>query len=134
MAFAGTVALGARVPGSVTNVASATDSFNNRPIISPQTVAIVRYKQQTNDIAHNGEPDKGNYGGAVVPVVPVQMMYSSPMYSNEPYGYSSEPYGTTETPNSDSNAHKAKAHLSKHKHKNHSKHHKTGKNHLEQRN
>ena len=110
MAFAGTVALGARVPGSVTNVASATDSFNNRPIISPQTVAIVRYKQPTNDIAHNGEPDKGNYGGAVVPVVPVQMMYSSPMYSNEPYGYSSEPYGTTETPNSDSKAHKAKAH------------------------
>ncbi len=42
-----------------------------------------------------------------------------PMYGNEPYG-------PTETLNSDSNVHKAKAHLSKHKHKSHFKdNHKT---------
>jgi hypothetical protein len=70
-----------------------------------------------------------NSGGAVVLVVPVPMMYGSPMCGREPYG-------TTETPNSDFNGHKAKAHLSKHKnkHKNHSKHHKTGKNNSEPRN
>jgi hypothetical protein len=70
-------------------------------------------------------------------MAPVPMMYSSPMYGSEPrgygtepYGYSSEPYGTTETQNSDSNVHKAKAHLSKHTHKHYTtKHHKTGKNH-----
>ena len=72
------------------------------------------------------------YGGAVVPVAPVPMMYSNPMFGSEPYGYGSEPYGTTETPNSESNGHKAKAHLSKHKHKHKhkhhtTKHHKTGK-------
>jgi hypothetical protein len=61
-------------------------------------------------------------------------MYGSPMYGSEPYGYGGEPYGPTETLNSESNIH-AKAHLSKHKHKNHSKqhktkHHKTGKKSL----
>jgi hypothetical protein len=87
--------------GSVTNLASATGSFNNQPVISPQTVAIVFYKHPTNDRDNNSGPKNG--------------------------GYSSEPSGAIETQNSESNGHKAKAHLSKHKHKNHSKHHKTGK-------
>lgn len=107
----------------------------------------VHYKQPTDDRTHNGEPSNGGYSGAVVPVVPVPMiyggpmnnpmysspMYSSPMYGSVPDGYSSEPNmyisrpSTTETPNLDSNGHKAKAHLRKHKHKpnNHSKYHKT---------
>jgi hypothetical protein len=29
----------------------------------------ILYKQPTNDIAHNGGPNNGGYGGAVVPVV-----------------------------------------------------------------
>jgi hypothetical protein len=122
----------------VTNLASAAGLFNNQPIISPQNIVTVRYKQPTSDRVHNGGSDNIGYSSVVAPVVPIPMMYSSPLwqpiyasvpsgYSNEPYGYSSEPYGTTETPNSDSNGHKAKAHLSKHKHKHHTtKHHKTG--------
>jgi len=62
--------------GSVTNLASATGSFNNQPIFSPQNIVTVRYKQPTNDIAHNGGFDNGGYGGAVVPI---PMMHSSPM-------------------------------------------------------
>ena len=42
--------------GSVTNLASATGSFNNQPIISPQTVAIVRYKQPTRELWRNISP------------------------------------------------------------------------------
>jgi len=38
----------------------------------------VRYKQPTNDIAHNGGFDNGGYGSAVAPV---PMMYGSPMES-----------------------------------------------------
>ena len=39
-----------------------------------------------------------------------------------------------ETPNSESNGHKAKVHLSKHKHKHHTtKHHKTGKKIIQNR-
>jgi hypothetical protein len=119
--------------GSVTNLTSATGSFNNQPVISPQNIVTVQYKQPTNDTNNNG--------GAVVPAIPIPMMYSSPMYSSPMYG--SEPYGyssgsnvctngpsTTEAPNSESYGHKAKAHLSKHNHKHHTtKHHKTGKNH-----
>jgi len=55
------------------------------------------------------------------------------MYGSEPYGYGGEPYGPTEPLNSESNVHKTKAQLSKHKHrhKHHTtKHHKTGKKHL----
>ncbi len=40
--------------------------------------------------------------------------------------YSSEPSNTIKTPNSNSNGHKAKSHLSEHKHHT-TKHHKTGK-------
>ena len=56
--------------GYVTNLASATGSFNNQPVISPQNIMTVSYKQQTNDIAHNGESDNGG-GSAVFPVGPV---------------------------------------------------------------
>jgi uncharacterized repeat protein (TIGR01451 family) len=116
----------------VTNLAYAIGSFNNQPIVSPQTIALVRYEHPTNDRNGNGGSENGDYGSVVVPVVPVSsvlMMSGSPLYSSEPYGYSSEPYGTREAQKSDYNVHKAKAHLSKHKnkHKNHSKHHKTGK-------
>ena len=129
--------------GSVTNLASATGSFNNQPVTSPQNIVTVGYKQPTNDITRNGGPNNGGYPGAVVPV---RMMYSSHMYGNpiyssvpggdvnEPYGYNNGPSVYTsgpsipETPNSESNGHKAKVHLSKHKHKHHTtKHHKTGK-------
>ena len=54
--------------GSVTNLASATGSFNNQPIISPQNIVTVSYKQPTNDRANNEEFDNGDYGGALVPV------------------------------------------------------------------
>ena len=116
--------------GSVTNLASATASFNNQPIMSSQNIVTVHYKQLTNDRTHDG-----GYGGAVVPVVPVLMMYSnpmsnpmysSPMYGSELYGYSGEPYSTTETQDSKSHGHNARAHLSKHKHHT-NKHHKTAK-------
>jgi hypothetical protein len=105
----------------VTNSASAKGSFNNQPVISPQTVAIAFYKHPTDDRAHNSESNNGDYGRYYGPnygtvFVPVPMMYSS------------EHYGKTNIPNSDSKGHKAKAHLSKHK--NHYKHHKTGKKSL----
>ena len=120
--------------GHVTNLAYTTGLFNNQPIISPQSIALIRYKHPTNEKEHNeeehngdrnnyGGPGYGGYGGAVVPMT----MYGSPMYGSPMYG--SEPYGTRDVPHSDSNDHKAKAHLSKHKHKNHSKHQKTKKNH-----
>ena len=111
-----------------------------------------RFSQQsTNDKDNNGGSEPGGYSGAVVPVVPapIPMMSSSPMYGSIPNGYGNVPneYGsepnvytsgpsTTKIQNSDSNGHKAKAHLSKHKHKSHSKnnhktkHHKTEKKHL----
>jgi hypothetical protein len=59
-------------------------------------------------------------------------MSSNPMYNNVPNEYGGEPYGLTEALNSESNVHKTKANLSKHKHKNKhkhhtTKHHKTGK-------
>jgi hypothetical protein len=138
--------------GSVTNVAYATGSFNNQPVNSPQNIVTVRFKQPTNNIAHNGGPDNGGYGGAVVPMVPgpaidgISVSSSAPNeHTSEPDGYTSEP-PTTEAPTSYSNDHKAnvslskgskaklsgskaKTHLTKHKHKNHYKHHKTGKNH-----
>ena len=121
--------------GSVTNAAYAKGSFNNNPISSPLTVALVHYKQPAKKEEHNGDRDNyggpgyGGYGGAVIPMISGPM-YGSPMFSGEPNGYISGP-STTETLNSESNVHKAKAHLSKHKHehKHHTtKHHKTGKN------
>jgi hypothetical protein len=109
--------------GSVTNLASAIGSFNNQPVISPQNIETVHYKQPTSDRANNNGFDNGGYGDAVVPVVPIPMMYSS---------HTNGPYRTTETPNSESNGHKAKAYLSKHKH--HTiKHHKTGKKIIQNR-
>lgn len=125
---------------SVTNSTYAKGSFNNNPITSPQTIALVLYKQPNNERDNNGGSENGDYGGAVVPVAQIPMM-SSPMYGSVPNGYGSEPNvyasgpSTTEIQNSESNGHKAKAQLSKHKHKNHSKHHttkhhKTGKKHL----
>jgi hypothetical protein len=133
----------------VTNAAYAKGSFNNNPISSPLTVALVRYKQPIQKEEHNDRPDNGGYGGAVIPMIPapVPMMSGSPMYGNIPDGYGNVPNGygsepnvytsgpsTTEIQNSKSNVHKTKVHLSKHKHKHknhskhHTKHHKTGKN------
>ncbi len=127
--------------GSVTNSAFATGSFNNQPVISPNTTATVIYEHPTNNPGptNGGGLNNSSYGDAIVPVP----KYDRPMYSSEPYWYGSEPNGygsepnvytsgpsTTEIQNSESNGHTAKAQLSKHKHKhkNHSKHHKTGKN------
>ena len=117
--------------GSVTNLAYATGLFNGYTITSPQALAVVLYKHREHHEEHpNNErliPNYGGCGGCSAAVVPLSMMYGSPMpvYCNEqPYGYDSGPCGPTESPNSDSNGHKAKAHLSKHKHKNYSKHHK----------
>jgi len=56
----------------VTNAAYAKGSFNNNPISSPLTVALVRYKQPIQKEEHNGGSDNGDYGGAVVPVVPAR--------------------------------------------------------------
>ena len=129
--------------GSVTNLAYATDSSNNQPIISPINIVIIHYKHPTNNINNNGGSNDGFGPGPMMggPMMGSPMMggpgpmmggpgpmMSGPIYGNEPYGYGSELSGTTEVPNSDSNGHKTKAHLSKHKHKNHSKHHKTKKN------
>ena len=119
--------------GYVTNAAYAKGSFNNNPISSPLTVAIVSYEQPTKKEEHNeeehivdrnnyGGPGYGGYGGAVIPMIPGPM-YGSPMYGSEPNGYGSKPNAytsgpsTTEIQNSESNVHKTKAHLSKHKHK-----------------
>ena len=91
--------------------------------------------------SRNSEHDNDrHYAGYVSDIVPVRTLIGSepiPMmlgsepggYGSEPYGYSGEFYGTIGTPTSEFTNHRAKAHLSKHKHKNHSKHHKTGKNH-----
>ncbi len=113
--------------GSVTNLASATGSSNNQPVISPNATATVIYEHPTN----SSGPTNDGYGETVVPV--------TKMYGNEPYGYSSEPYGysdvwgsipssTAEIPNSNYQISKAKASMSDHKHKHHSKHHKAEKN------
>ena len=51
--------------GSVTNSAYATGSFNNKPIISPKTIAIVLYNHPTNDRDNNGVPDNGGYDGVL---------------------------------------------------------------------
>jgi hypothetical protein len=125
--------------GYVTNLANVTGSFNNKPIISPQTIAIVLYNHPTND--RDFGPKNGGYGGCCAAFVPVPMMYGSPMYDNELHGYGSEPSGKTEAPNSDFDGckakvsssksskdklsgSKAKSYLSKHKQKNHSRCHK----------
>ena len=80
----------------MTNAAYAKGSFNNNPISSPLTVALVRYKQPTkkeehNEEEHNGDRDNyggpgyGGYGGAVIPMIPGPMS-SSPMYGSIPDG------------------------------------------------
>ena len=95
--------------GHVTNAAHATSSFNNNPISSPLTVALVRYKQPTKKEEHNeeehigdkknyGGPGYGGYGGAVIPMIPGPM-YDSPMFSSEPNGYSSVPNRYGNVPN-----------------------------------
>ena len=43
--------------GSVTNLASVTESFNNQSIISPQNIMTVHYKQPFHSIAHNDGSD-----------------------------------------------------------------------------
>jgi hypothetical protein len=132
--------------GTVTNAAYTKGTFNNNPISSPLTVALVRYKQPTKKEEHNeeehsgdrnnyGGPDYGGYGGVVIPMISGSMA-SSQMFSSEPNGYGSKPNvyasgpSTTEIQNSESNVHKTKVHLSKHKHKHKhhtTKHNKTGK-------
>ena len=118
--------------GYVTNLANATGSFNNKPIIPPQTIAIVLYNHPTNDRGLG--PKNGGYGGCCAAFVPVPMIYGSPMYDNElygygseplwvgseflwvgsePYEYGSEPSGKTEAPNSDFDGCKAKVSSSK---------------------
>ena len=106
----------------VTNSAYAT----NNNIKSNTDTAKVTCEKPTHEEENNGEPWNGGpgYGGVLVPM---PMYGGSPMYGSEPYGCGSEPYGTTEVPNSESC--RAKVSLSKHNHKNHSKHHKAGKNH-----
>ena len=80
---------------------------------------------------HTRTPGYDDYGGAVVPVAPLPVMSSSQMYGNVPDGYDSESNvyasgsSTTEIQNSESDGHKAKAHLSKHKRKHQRKHHTT---------
>ena len=137
--------------GTVTNAAYAKGSFNNNPISSPLTVALVHYKQPTKKEEHNEEEHNGNrdnygrpgydgYGGTVIPMIPGPM-YGSPMYGNIPNGYGNIPnvytsgHSTTEIQNSESNGHKTKSHLSEHKHKpehkhHTTKHHKNGKKHV----
>ncbi len=96
---------------------------------SPLTVALVHYKQPTNDRDNNVGYDNGGYADAVasvIPVAPVPMISGSLMYGSVPDRYDNEPNvytsgpSTTKTQNLESNAHKAKAHLSKpkNKHKN----------------
>ena len=135
--------------GSVTNSAYATGSFNNKPIISPQTISIVLYKHPTND--RDFEANYGGYGRDFEPNYGAALVSLPVMYGSEPYGHVSEPYwygsgpsGTTKVPNLDShgckakvssskcskaklNGSKDKASLSKHKQKNYYKHHKAGK-------
>jgi hypothetical protein len=76
--------------GTVTNATYVTGSFNNNPISSPLTVALVHYKQPIKKEEHNeeehigdrnnyGGPGYGGYGGAVVPL---PMMSSNPMFSS----------------------------------------------------
>ena len=110
--------------GSVTNLAYATGSLNNNSIISPQTVALVLYKQPTIDRDNNGGSDNGDYGsyfgsnnggygGCGDAVVPVPMMYGSApyiydsalyVYNSAPYVYNSAPYvyGSDSTGTTDS--------------------------------
>jgi len=111
--------------GYVTNLAYATGSSNNQPIVSPINIVIVPYKHLTNERDNNDGPYNVGYDSYCVPA---PIIYGT-MYGSEPYGYGSRPYGTTEVPNSESHSYKAKVYLSKHNHKNHSKHHKAGNNH-----
>ena len=60
------------------NAVYAAGSFSGQTITSHQNIVTVRYKQPTNDIAHNGGFNNGGYGGVAVPVVPVPMIYNSP--------------------------------------------------------
>ena len=90
----------------MTNLASATGSFNGQTITSPQNILIVRYKQPTNDRDNNGES-----GGAVAPVVPISpvpMVSASPIYGSEPNGYGNELYGPIEIQNLKSNGYRLK--------------------------
>ena len=114
--------------GSVSNLATATGLVNDNKVTSNNAVGVVLYEHPENHQEHpNNERDFGpNYDGAIVP----SMMYGNPMYGNPMYSspmYRSEP-STTEIQNLESNINKAKTHLTKHKHKNHSKNnYKTGK-------
>jgi hypothetical protein len=128
--------------GSVTNSAFATGSFNNQPVISPNTTATVIYEHPTNNPGptNGGGLNNSSYGDAIVPVP----KYDRPMYSIGPYWYGSEP-STTSVPNSNDSDHKAKvsssksskaklggskykAYLKNHEQKNHTKKHRAEKN------
>ncbi len=83
----------------MTNAAYAKGSFNNNPISSPLTVALVRYKQPIQKKEHNGDRDNydrpgyGGYGGTTSPCDPcaqVPVISGSPMYCSVPDGYGSE--------------------------------------------
>ena len=85
----------------MTNLAYATSSSSNNPISSPINIVIVRYKHPTHDRDKNGGSENGDYGGAVVPVIPapVPMMSGSPMYGSVPDGYGNIPNGYGNEPN-----------------------------------
>ena len=129
--------------GSVTNLANATGSFNNQPVVSPNTTATVIYEHPTNSSGPTigGGLNNSGYGGDIVPIP----MYDRPMYSSGPYWYGSEPSTTIKVPNSNDRDHKAKvssskssktklsgskykAYLKNHEQKNHTKKHRAGKN------
>jgi len=129
--------------GSVTNSAFATGSFNNQPVISPNTTATVVYEHPTNSSGPTtvGGLNDSGYGGTIVPVP----IYDRPMYSSGPYWYGGEPSTTIKVPNSNDRDHKAKvsssksskaklsgskykAYLKKHEQKNHTRKHRAEKN------
>jgi hypothetical protein len=129
--------------GSVTNLAYATGSFNSQPVISSNATATVIYEHPTNSSGPTNEGGLNNngYGNDIVTIP----MYDSPMYSDVSSLYNSAPSSTINVPNSSYQNHSAKissskgsntklegskhkAHLNKHKQKNHTKNHKQKRN------
>jgi hypothetical protein len=129
--------------GSVTNLAYTTGSFNSQPVISSNATATVIYEHPANSSGPTNEGGLNNngYGDAIVTIP----MYDSPMYSDVPSLYSSAPSSIINVPNSSYQNHMAKissskgsntklegskhkAHLNKHKQKNHTKNHKQKRN------
>jgi hypothetical protein len=129
--------------GSVTNLAYATGSFKNQPVISSNATATVIYEHQTNSSEPTNEGGLNNnwYGDGIVPIP----IYNSPMYSDVPSLYSSAPASIINVPNLSYQNHTAKissskgsktklkgskhkAHLSKHKQQNQTKNPKQKRN------